>query len=169
VRFVFNCLFACIAILPARAQEQENKLVDRLLKPNTTLQNSAQGKAFLADGASINKKASIATFFVRARATDKNFGGERKFAARDFGTAGFRDTAKDAFVAKSGWVSNAKRPYHSQPAWAVGAASESGKSSRISEFTTRAFPGRGKSQKAISQHDTPLTVEQVRELLNKNK
>jgi hypothetical protein len=34
---------------------------------------------------------------------------------------------------------------------------------------TRPFLGRGKSQKALSARDTPLTVEQVRELLNKNK
>ncbi len=34
---------------------------------------------------------------------------------------------------------------------------------------SRPFLVRGKSQKALSQQDTPLTVEQVRELLNKNK
>ena len=46
----------------------------------------------------------------------------------------------------------------------------SGKKVASSEFTgSRPFLDKGKSQKAISQHDTPLTIEQVRELLNKNK
>src|ERR1022692_4651115 len=33
----------------------------------------------------------------------------------------------------------------------------------------RPFLGQGKSQKALSTQDKPLTIEQVRELLNKNK
>ena len=33
----------------------------------------------------------------------------------------------------------------------------------------RPFLGQGKSQKALSAQDRPLTIEQVRELLNKNK
>ena len=34
---------------------------------------------------------------------------------------------------------------------------------------SRAFLDKGKSQKALSQQSKPLTIEQVRELLNKNK
>ena len=34
---------------------------------------------------------------------------------------------------------------------------------------TRPFLVQGKSQKALSQQDKPLTIDQVRELLNKNK
>lgn len=33
----------------------------------------------------------------------------------------------------------------------------------------RPFSGQGKSQKALSARKSPLTIEQVRELLNKNK
>jgi hypothetical protein len=33
----------------------------------------------------------------------------------------------------------------------------------------RRFLGQGKSQKALSQQNRPLTIEEVRELLNKNK
>jgi hypothetical protein len=35
--------------------------------------------------------------------------------------------------------------------------------------SSRTFLDQGKSQKALSQQDKPLTIEQVRELLNKNK
>ena len=33
----------------------------------------------------------------------------------------------------------------------------------------RPFLDQGKSQKSLSAHNAPLTIEQVRELLNKNK
>lgn len=36
-------------------------------------------------------------------------------------------------------------------------------------FLDGPFLDRGKSQKALSARDKPLTIEQVRELLNKNK
>ena len=40
----------------------------------------------------------------------------------------------------------------------------------VSEFSgTRPFLVRGKSQKALSQQDRPLSIDEVRELLNKNK
>ena len=49
-------------------------------------------------------------------------------------------------------------------------APESGRSVAVGSFAgNRPFLGRGKSQKALSARDTPLTIEQVRELLNKNK
>jgi hypothetical protein len=49
-------------------------------------------------------------------------------------------------------------------------ASDSDKKNSVAAFSgNRPFLDKGKSQKALSQHDTPLTIEQVRELLNKNK
>src|SRR5207302_8409092 len=42
-----------LAALPcARGQDQERKLLDRILKPDMSLQNEAQNKKFIADGAS---------------------------------------------------------------------------------------------------------------------
>jgi hypothetical protein len=52
----------------------------------------------------------------------------------------------------------------------VRAASNGDKKVNGREFAeNRPFLGKGKSQKALNQHDTPLTIDQVRELLNKNK
>ena len=49
-----------LAGLPCvRGQDQEHKLVDRLLKPDMTLQNDAQHKKFVSDGASMNKRAAV--------------------------------------------------------------------------------------------------------------
>jgi hypothetical protein len=52
----------------------------------------------------------------------------------------------------------------------VRGATEAGRVMATSDFAgKRPFLGQGKSQKALSQQDQPLSIEQVRELLNKNK
>jgi hypothetical protein len=48
-----------------RAQDQERKLVDRLLRPDMTLRNTEQKKKFIADGTSINKRQASAHFTRR--------------------------------------------------------------------------------------------------------
>ncbi|PYL50891.1 MAG: hypothetical protein DMF32_02865 [Verrucomicrobia bacterium] len=54
VWFVVTAALCCVL----RAQDQEKKLLDRLLKPDMTLQNDAQNKKFSGDGSvSINKRA----------------------------------------------------------------------------------------------------------------
>jgi hypothetical protein len=56
------------------------------------------------------------------------------------------------------------------PAPGVRAAPESTTTAAVREFPdNRPFPGRGKSQKALQAYNRPLTIEQVRELLNKSK
>src|SRR5436853_4051629 len=61
------CLLVLIVLSCVHAQEQESKLVDRLLRPDTTLRNNAQNKKFIADGASINKRATVGTFYVQEK------------------------------------------------------------------------------------------------------
>ena len=49
-------------------------------------------------------------------------------------------------------------------------APESNASAPVREYaSTRLFLDKGKSQKALHAQDKPLTIEQVRELLNKSK
>src|SRR5437870_6963746 len=74
---------------PAAAQDQEPKLLDRLLKPNTTLQNSAQNKKFVADGAPAGKQARVGTFYIQQESKQKNFTGTRDFAAWQFNARSF--------------------------------------------------------------------------------
>jgi hypothetical protein len=62
-------LAACLLLAAfscARGQDQERNLVDRLLKPETSLQNTAQNKKFIAtNDASINKHVTADTFYVQ--------------------------------------------------------------------------------------------------------
>ena len=67
-------------------------------------------------------------------------------------------------------LTNSKSTYASQTARGVRDAPQSGK-----KVASRAYPGnrpflnQGTNQKSLNRQNEPLTIEQVRELLNKNK
>lgn len=154
----------------ARAQEQERKLVDRLLRPNMELQNAAQGKKFIADGVSVDKKAAVNSFRIPENARTKKYSADREFSATEFAARHFRDGDAAAPVNRHMKLAKQANLDSATTTLAGRTSSDQGKTVATSEFAgKRPFLGRGKSQKALSQHDTPLTIEQVRELLNKNK
>src|SRR5205814_2449220 len=69
-------MFLLVGLSCACAQDQERKLVDRLLKPDMTLQSDAQNKKFIADGSSpINKEARVGTFYIHQKPRSKSFFG----------------------------------------------------------------------------------------------
>ncbi|MEP6937125.1 MAG: hypothetical protein ABI871_03565 [Chthoniobacterales bacterium] len=161
-------LFLSIRI--ANAQEQESKLLNRLLKPNTTLGNSAQNKRFVADGASVDKKATTSEFHGARTAAAKTFADQREFYGAAFAARHFRDGDSAASVATRGAIPNVKLAYATTTLGSVRAAADATKGATTSQYSgQRPFLGQGKSQKALHAQDKPLTIEQVRELLNKNK
>jgi len=103
-RIVRKSLGACwlllIVLSYVHAQDQESKLVDRLLRPDMTLRNNAQNKQFIADGASINKKATVGTFYVQKKPNSKSFAGTRDFSARQFNSHSFH-SMRSAFLTAS--------------------------------------------------------------------
>jgi len=110
-----------------------------------TLQNDAQNKKFTGDGsASINKRANVGTFYVHQKSHSKNFSGTRDFSTTQFYSHTYRG-GRTAYE-----VSGKK----------VAARAYAG---------NRPFLDEGKSQKSLNRQNEPLTIEQVRELLNKNK
>lgn len=155
----------------ALAQEQESKLVDRLLKPNTSLANSAQNKKFVAVGAgAFDKSVPARSFYSREQTVAKTFAGEQSFTPRQFAARHFRagDSAADLST-RSQLMTNDKM-IATAPAPGTRVAPESSASTTVREFPgNRPFLDRGKSQKALAAHNAPLTIEQVRELLNKSK
>ena len=67
-------------------------------------------------------------------------------------------------------MGNSRSAYANQTARGVRDAPQSDK--KITNRTyaeNRPFLDEGKSQKSLNQQNAPLTIEQVRELLNKNK
>ena len=153
-----------------RAQDQERKLVDRLLRPDMTLQSSEQKKKFIADGTSINKKARVGTFYVEKKSKSKTFSETRELSTQQFNSRPFHGS-RNAFENPSQQVvGNSRLAYPSQSAGGPRDASQSDKKVASRAYAkNRPFLDKGKSQKSLNRQNAPLTIDQVRELLNKNK
>jgi len=153
------------------AHDQEKKLVDRLLKPDMALQNDAQNKKFAGDGsASINKRANVGTFFIHQKTHSKNFGGTRDFSTTQFYSQTYHGKRTAYEVSSQQTLANSKATYSNQTARGVHDASQSGKKVASHAYEgNRPFLGQGTNQKSLNKQNEPLTIEQVRELLNKNK
>lgn len=161
-----------LAALPCvRGQDQERKLVDRLLKPDMNLQNDAQNKKFIADGtASIAKRATVGTFYVQKKSNQKTFSGTGQFSTREFNSQSFHSKRSSFNVPSQQAAGNSRPAYANQSARGVRDASQSGKKVPVRPYAeNRPFLDEGKSQKSLNRQNEPLTIEQVRELLNKNK
>jgi hypothetical protein len=160
-----------VVICCVRGQDQERKLVDRLLKPDMTLQNDAQNKKFTGDSsASINKPATVKSFYVHQKTRSKNFGGTRDFATSQFYSKTYHDGRSAYEVSSQQTLANSGFANANQTARGVRDAPQSGKKVASRAYAgTRPFLDEGKSQKSLNQQNAPLTIDQVRELLNKNK
>jgi hypothetical protein len=165
---VLLCLTLWLPI--ARGQEQERKLADRLLNPDMELQNKNQQKKFVADGASVDKPANVGTFYVQKKRTAKGYSSTREFAARQFDSQSSRSGNKAANVSSRTEITNSKRAVPTQDGHGVRDAHESGKIVDSRDYSgKRRFLERGKSQKSLERLNPPMTIDEVRELLNKNK
>ena len=160
-----------ISVCPAVAQKQEGKLIDRLLRPNTALANPAQDKKFVATGgASVDKRAPSRSFYAPEKTLAKPFPGERTFTPQQFAARHFRMGDSSASLATRTEQTKNDRMISTPAAPGIRVAPDSTLTTPVREFAdNRPFLGRGKSQKALQAQNRPLTIEQVRELLNKSK
>ena len=102
----------------------------------------------------------------------KRFSGQWQFSARGFSAKTFSGGNTAANLWTRSAIPHAQTQYETETVAATSLykAHDSGKSMQVRDFPgTRPFLVQGKSQKALSQQDKPLTIDQVRELLNKNK
>lgn len=160
--------FLCLANLPA--QQQEASLVDRLLRPNMELQNDAQSKKFSGASATVVKRrGTVGTFNLQPNRSEKVFANTRDHSTAEFSSRSFdsgarpvttmqnRSSNKSAFGASS-FAHDVRPAYDAQKATSGREYAEQ-----------RQFTEKGKSQKSLDRQNPPLTIDQVRELLNKNK
>jgi len=159
-----------VGLCCVHAQDQEKKLVDRLLKPDMALQNDAQNKKFIGDGsASMNKRANVGTFFIHQKPHSKSFG-TRDFSTTQFYSQTYHSKRNAYEVSSQQALTNSKTAYANQTAPGVGNAPQSGKKVSSRAYGgNRPFLDQGTNQKSLNKKNEPLTIEQVRELLNKNK
>jgi hypothetical protein len=170
VRIIFALTVLLAGISATSAQEQEGKLVERILKPNMSLVNFAQNKKFDAAGASVAKRAPSKSFYTLDKSLAKSFPAARTFSPPQFEARHFRAGDRTANVSARSQLMKADTIHLASASYGTHVARENGMSRPVASFAdNRPFLGQGKSQKALSAQGTPLTIEQVRELLNKNK
>jgi hypothetical protein len=169
---VIGILF--IGVTPSLAQDQERKLIDRLLKPNTTLVNPAQNKKFAnTRTASFDKPVSLRPFYSPKQAAPKPFPEARELTPRQFAARHFRAGDSTANVSPRSTLKNTDTIIAPPAAIAGTRVAPEGTTSRTTPLRDyagiRTFFDEGKSQRSLSAQNKQLTIEQVRELLNKSK
>lgn len=134
-----------------------------------TLQNSAQNKEFGTANSPQNRQVKTREFVWHEKTNTKTFPEPRKLPSRQFQTRSF-NRSKDAASVNTKTAPQSDLVFETHMATGVRNVADGGKKVSTRDFAgNRPFLGRGKSQKALSQRDRPLTIEEVRELLNKNK
>jgi len=164
-------LLALLAsVSPAWTQEQEGKMIDRVLKPNMSLANPAQNKQFIVADVVTGKRATSKSFYAPEKSNARTFAIARNITPTEFASRHFRTGESTAIVVPRSPITKADAVYSTNSIPDIRVASGSDKTVRGSTFAgNRPFLDQGKSQKALAAHNRPLTIEQVRDLLNKNK
>jgi hypothetical protein len=166
----FAACLLLIAWSSVRAQDQEQKLVDRLLRPDMNLKNGAQNKKFIADGTSIDKQATVGAFYVQEKSNAKNFSGTRDFVAPKFHSRSSQSGNKQANLLSRNQVPNSGSTYSTSGTINPPVSRDAKKTLATRDYYgNRPFLDRGKSQKSLNRQNPPMTIDQVRDLLNKNK
>ena len=164
---VLALIFASACL--ARAQEQEGVLVNRLLRPNVSLANSEQNKKFTADHVAVDKRAHVGTFYLERKSASKSYSNTRDFKSGSFDSRSFDSSGSGRSLLTSRSTTQ-PGTYATSAAGIPAQAQDEHKQIDSSSFSgNRPFLEKGKSQKALDRKTTPMTIEQVRELLNKNK
>lgn len=134
-----------------------------------TLGNPAQNKQFSGTGSTaVDKKFEPKSFYSGGERTMKSFSGEKDFSAKGFATGKFARGEKAAHASGE--------PAFARTKFAIGesplpkTAVEQAKVAPTREYAqSRPFLGEGTRQKILSQQDKPLTIDEIRELLNRGK
>ena len=156
---------ACLA----QAQQQEGVLVNRLLRPNVSLANSEQNKKFAADRVGVDKRAQVGTFYLERKSASKSYSNTRDFRAGQLDSHSFDSSGSGRSLLASRSATQV-RPYATTAARVPVQSLDQHKPIDSTSFSgNRPFLEKGKSQKSLDRKTTPMTIEQVRELLNKNK
>lgn len=151
----------------AFAQEQESRLLDRVLKPDMTLANSAQNKQFVAVGQTTAQSVSGRGFGGVRETPAKEYSGKRAFFAWLFGTTREFPRSRTALLARRSEVPQKTFSTRASP---LRESSDAAKSVAASGYPgDRPFIAHGKSQKNLDAQRHQMSIDDVRELLNRNK
>ena len=158
-----------LTVCPARAQDQERKLIDRIMKPDMKLQNDAQNKKFKSDKTSVDKHATVGTYYLEQKPTSKKFSNTRNASTTSFDSRSF-NAGNKTNAQQLSQQQAATTVYSTNSANGIAGVRDQNKTDSGHAYSgNRAFDDRGKSQKSLNRKNRPMTIDEVRELLNKNK
>ena len=161
------CL-TCLALSASWAQHQESSLVDRLLRPNMELQNKAQDKKFVASSAVIEHRGSVGTFLLQPNRAEKPFTDTPSLTTTEYASRSL-DTRR-TMSSSQNRSANIPGPVGSSSVRDIQSANTPVTASNSRIFADQhQFREQGESQKSLDRQNPPMTIDQVRELLNKNK
>src|SRR5204862_7325498 len=129
-----------------RAQDQERKLIDRLRRPDTQLQNDAQNKKLVADRRPINKQAAVGTFYVQKQASSSEFAGARDFSSWEFNARAFSARKQQANSSSRNQIMNSHTRYAARRTMDLRVAHDADRTMDSRDFANqRLFLDKGKS------------------------
>jgi hypothetical protein len=150
---------------------QDDPKMDAILNPDYSAASQFQGKTFYSGGTNSSdstKSANVKSFYFVQKFSAKSFD-TRAFDTRDFWQGEFQFTTKAAAVKTDSAVG---KVYETKAA-PVKDATESGKGYGVKGYATREADEKGKTSQAhldeMYKGKTELNINQVRDLLNKNK
>ncbi len=160
-----------LAQTTASAQEQERSLRDRIERPNMDLHATGFEKTFTPGASGLDKAASVKTFGFSRAATTK---GDGSFSTHSFNSSPFKtgvfSTRKSGLTDRG--AAQSDRTFDTKT-MAVHEDRAAGKTapSQMYQPSDKPFISHGRRQDEIDElrRQKDLSIDQVREILNKNK
>jgi hypothetical protein len=169
VRWSPTICLTCLCFSAIWAQQQETSLVDRLLRPDMELQNKAQGKKFVTRSAAIEHRGSVGTFLLQPNRSEKSFVDSPTLTTTKYPSSRSL-SAPRTISSTQNRSADVPGPVGSSSVRDIHTAYKPDNASPSRIFADQhQFREQGKSQKSLDRQNPPLTIDQVRELLNKNK
>jgi hypothetical protein len=132
------------------------------------LQNNAQGKKFVATSAAVEHRGSVGTFLLQPNRAEKSFVDSPTLTATAYPS---RSVSTGRTISSTqNRSANIAGPVESFSIRDIHSANAPHNASASRMFADQhQFRQQGKSQKSLDRQNPPMTIDQVRELLNKNK
>ena len=141
------------------------------MRPNMSLTNSAQNKKFTAvEGTSIDKKFQARQFYSGETKPTRSFLGARSFFSKAFGTGKYARAAAAADFKSNADLAFASTEFKDRKSSLVRRSPDADKPAQVREYAdTRPFLAKGTRQEQLNRQPRPMTIDEVRELLNTNR
>ena len=170
MRYLLIIPLILLAGSPVRAQETESRM-QKIMHPDKNAASNLQDKSFYG-GKTFNQTTSPAytkNFYFTEHYSPKDYSTKSYYGVTPYSTGKFETHGANT---KGNYeIPNASKKADSKT-FETKESSSSGKSYSISGYQTREFRDKGKSQALFDQQkkeEKPMTVDQVRDLLNKSK